>query len=61
MSLNMLQDENYSSLAEVTIKTVNIIYYFSGIPTLNIKSSMHECSSERYYSKRNERRKKGSL
>lgn len=62
MSLNMLQDENYSSLAEVMIKTVKILHYFSGIPTLNIKSSMHECSSEQYYSKRNERQsKKGNL
>lgn len=62
MSLNMLQDENYSSLAEVMIKTVKIIYYFSGIPTLNIKSSRHECSSEQYYSKTNDRQsKKGSL
>jgi hypothetical protein len=58
MSLNMSQDENYSSLAKVMIKTVKIIYYFWGRLTINKKSSMHECSSEQYYSKTNDRQSK---
>jgi hypothetical protein len=62
MSLNMSQDENYSSLAKVMIKNCEDYIQFLGRLMINKKSSMHECSSEQYYSKTNDRQsKKGSL